>query len=198
MTASTLVDDFRRYALRKLDSGWCVFRSRWPAGDWQLVHASDDVDALAGRSCYGILHEATAGVSAWMMVFPPVADGEPFKLLPRLFVPTDRVEGLGRCYSVDLRGFVQMGLAIETDAGLVDCWRIRLQILEDAARFDIRSIAFDSWDGTGSPAWLERAGLPMVRAVFSDDEVKSESHGRCLDLVSNGRFRRCGQDSPVL
>ena len=191
MTENTLVDQFRRYAACKLDSGWCAFRSRWPAGDWQLIHSPEDESDLMGRACYGLLHEATAGMSAWMMVFPPVADGEPFKLLPRLFVPADRVESLGWVYGVDLRGFVQMGLAIETDAGLVDCWRIRLQILEDADRFDIKSIAFDSWDGTGSPAWLEQAGLPMARAVFSDDEVKSESHRRCLELIGRGRALRC-------
>ena len=187
MSENAMTDEFRNYAYRQLVGPWRTFRSEWPAGEWRLCHGHEAVAALEDSPCAGFLCVSSMGVSGWVMVFPPAVTGSSALVLPRLFVPSARVDGLSQRNGVDLAGFIREGLAIATDGDVVDFDRLLLQILGDAARFDIQSIVFDEWSAGPLFAWLAERGLPMAPARFSKGRSEPGVHGLRLDAVKRWR-----------
>ncbi len=73
---------------------WTQAETRWiKRADWDACgEYVVDEERLRGRRCYGGLDlSSTTDVSAFVLVFPPEAEGEPYQVLPRFWIPEDNL-----------------------------------------------------------------------------------------------------------
>lgn len=126
---------------------WTQTGTRWmPPEKWDAC-AGPVVEAeLAGRLCYGGLDLAsTSDITAFSLVFPPLADGEPWKVLPRLWIPKESMLARAKTARVPYEAWVRDGFLQTTPGDVTDHAFILEQIRKDATTFDLREIAFDRW-----------------------------------------------------
>ncbi len=105
--------------------------------------------ALRGRKCYGALDlSSNIDISAWVMVFPPESEDEPYWILPRFFIPEDNILERVRRDRVPYDAWLRAGLLTATPGNVIDYDWIVAQIDEDARRYDVAEIGFDRWGAT--------------------------------------------------
>src|SRR5690606_16103208 len=104
---SKKIDDMRRLAKRSQEMParlnaflrlhlniWTQAETRWiNRRYWDLCgRARVEELQMQGRRCYGGLDISTnTDLSAWVLVFPPVAEGQAYEVLCRFWVPKDNV-----------------------------------------------------------------------------------------------------------
>jgi phage terminase large subunit-like protein len=118
---------------------------------------------LAGRPCYaGLDLASTVDIAALCLVFPPVEEGEPFWVLPTLFLPGDELVGKGLRDRAPYDSWVRDGYMVATPGNVIDFDRIRAMVNELAKRYDIREIAFDRWGAAAISQALQGDGFTMA------------------------------------
>jgi phage terminase large subunit-like protein len=119
---------------------------------------------LAGRACYGGLDLATTtDIAAFVLVFPPHEDGEPFWVLPRFFIPQDNMIERVRRDRVPYDVWQRQGLLVATPGNVIDYTYIEAEIARLAAQYEIREIAFDRWGAAQMSQRLTDADMVMVQ-----------------------------------
>jgi len=143
---------------------WTEQSVRWiDIGAWDECGQPVDRSELRGRPCYGGLDlSSTKDISAFVLVFPPQMDGEPWKVLCRFWVPAENVRQRAERDRVPYPAWIEQGFIDATPGNVVDYDWIRERIREDANVFDIREIAFDRWNATHLSTQLQDDGLIMV------------------------------------
>lgn len=162
---------FRRLHLDQ----WTEQADRWiDQAAWDACNAPVDPEELRGRRAYGGLDLAsTTDIAAFVLLFPPVEDDEPWKVLCRFFVPKDSIQKRSREDRVPYDVWVRDGFMYATPGNIIDYDFIRQCILEDAERFDIQGmryrdeddvpeIAYDRWNATQLVTQLTGDGFTMV------------------------------------
>jgi len=149
---------FRRLHLNQ----WTQQESRWlDMRAWDACGA--EPPELDGRECYAGLDMAThTDIAAFVMVFPPVDDGEPYHVVPRFFIPNDNMIERARNDRVPYDAWVRDGLVIATEGNVIDYQRIQTEIETLGKRYNIREIAFDRWGAFQISQNLDNAGFTMV------------------------------------
>ncbi len=159
-TTPGLQNGFKRLHLNQ----WTAQDIRWlDMGLWDGCAEQIPPD-LAGRVCYAGLDLASSNdMAALALVFPPVDEGEPFRVRVRYWVPGDnmqrRVEQTGTPYDV----WARQGLLTATPGNVIDFEAIQLEILQLGTRFRILEIAFDRWGAIQISQQLAEAGFTMVQ-----------------------------------
>jgi len=150
---------FRRLYLNQ----WTQQESRWlDMHAWNAC--SQALPDLTGRTCYGGLDLAsTTDIAAYVLVFPPVSDGEPTWLLPTFWIPVDSMQERVRRDRVPYDAWVRDGLVIATEGNVIDYGRVQATIEAMASTYNVREIAFDRWGATQITQNLTGAGLTMVQ-----------------------------------
>jgi phage terminase large subunit-like protein len=120
------------------------------------------VEDLKGRHCYvGLDLGSTRDTTAAVFVFPPVANGERWKILTRIYLPEPtllkRVDNEAWQF-IDWR---DQGYIITTPSELQDYEFIRNDIETIGKTCVIDSIAYDAWNANETVQFLEAAGLKM-------------------------------------
>lgn len=140
--------------------------ARTPSG----VPIALDLDALAGRDCYGGLDlSSTTDLTAFSLWFPPVTDdpAEPYVWLSWFWLPEDNLKDLERRTKVPLLRWSQtaalLGPALRlTEGNVVDYRTVRSFITDElATRFNILAIGYDRWNATETVSELGDAGMEM-------------------------------------
>jgi phage terminase large subunit-like protein len=122
-----------------------------------------DAAALEGRVCYGGLDlSSTNDITAFVLVFPPTDDEEPFFVLPYFWLPEETVDWRVRRDSVPYDVWARTGLLKTTEGNVVDYAFIEKFIDELGAKYNIREIAYDRWGATQMSQNLERLGFTVV------------------------------------
>jgi phage terminase large subunit-like protein len=125
-----------------------------------------DPEELRGRRCFaGLDLSSRVDLSAWVKLFPPVADGERWKVVARMWMPADTVEAKSDRDRVQYRRWINDGYIDPTPGNIIDHNEIQNAILEDARLYDIASIAFDPWNATQLAVTLQGYGLTMTEFV---------------------------------
>lgn len=136
-----------------------IHPSKWAACSFDVVE-----DDLQGRICYaGLDLSSTTDISALVLVFPPVYEDEPYKVLPRFWIPDECVSERSRRDRVPYEAFLRDGLVAATPGGVIDYSWIVSQIAEDAESFDLQEIAFDRWGATKIIQDIQDMGLEVVQ-----------------------------------
>jgi phage terminase large subunit-like protein len=133
--------------------------------DEKAAAAPVDPDELKGRICYGGLDLAKVNdLSAFVLVFPPVSEGELWKALCWFWVPEDDIAVRTKRdrvpYEVWVREEADCRKRRET---VTDYAFIKHKIIELAGLYDIREIAFDRTFGGEIVQDLLEDGLLMVQ-----------------------------------
>jgi phage terminase large subunit-like protein len=149
---------FRRLHLNQ----WTSQDVRWlPMTDWDAC--GEALPDLAGRECYGGLDMAsTTDVAAFVMVFPPKADSEPWYILPRFYVPAENIIERARRDRVPYDAWARDGWITATEGNVIDFATIRADIEALGEVYNIREIAFDRWGAMQISQDLSGAGFTMV------------------------------------
>lgn len=207
---SVKIDDLQRKVekARHLPAAQSAFKrlhlNIWSdgAGSWLDIDAWDesceavDPDDLAGRECYGGLDlSTTTDITAFVLVFPPVANGERWKVLTRFWVPAENIERRVRSDRVPYDLWRQEGHIQATPGNVVDYRAVRDGITAAADMFDLREVAYDRYNSSQLVTELMDDGLTMV--PFGQGFISMATPTRELEkLVISGQLAHGG--NPVL
>ncbi len=122
---------------------------------------------LAGKVCYGGLDLSTIlDISAYCLTFEREGAG-PWRQLWRFFIPEDGLLERIRRDKVPYDAWIDAGLVIATPGETIDYDFIEAEFLKDAARFQIREVAYDPWKAHEVYKHLTERGFQMIEVQQS-------------------------------
>ena len=122
-----------------------------------------DIASLKGRDCYaGLDLSSTSDITAFVMVFPPQAEGENYIVLPHFWLPRETLKLRVRRDHVPYDVWEKQGLFHITEGNVVDYNFVRKTINELAADYHICEIGVDRWNATQLITDLDGDGFTMV------------------------------------
>ena len=153
-------NSFRQLRLNQ----WVKQSVRWmPMDKWDACAATVDAEALKGRVCYGGLDlSSTTDVTAFVLVFPPTDEDEPFAVLPYFWIPEENLELRVRRDHVPYDVWQKQGFLQTTEGNVVHYGFIEKFIEELGEKYNIREIAFDRWGAVQMVQNLEGMGFTVV------------------------------------
>ena len=153
-------NSFRQLRLNQ----WVKHAVRWmPMEKWDACAFPVNPEELEGRVCYGGLDlSSTSDLTAFVLVFPPEDDEEPYYILPYFWLPEEtlpvRVNRDHVPYDVwERQGFIQT-----TEGNVVHYGYIEKYIERLGEKYNIREIAFDRWGAVQMVQNLEEMGFTVV------------------------------------
>lgn len=114
---------------------------------WDDCGGAVDEGALIGRKCFGGLDlSSKEDMTAWVLLFPPEDDGEPWKVLPRFWLPAETAAKRQRSHGVPYPTWIKEGLITTVSGERIEYDLIRKQIEDDGQRYSIVDIGADPWN----------------------------------------------------
>ena len=143
---------------------WVKQSVRWmPMDKWDDCGAAFDPSILDGRKCYGGLDLSSTGdITAFVLVFPPEDEDEPYYVLPFFWLPEDTLDLRVRRDHVPYDTWAAQDYINTTEGNVVHYGFIEQFIVQLGERFNIREIAYDRWNATMMVQNLEDDGFTMV------------------------------------
>ncbi|MGM9938023.1 MAG: terminase large subunit [Candidatus Ornithomonoglobus sp.] len=118
---------------------------------------------LLGRKCYGGLDlSSTSDITAFVLIFPPEHEAEPYYILPYFWLPEDTLELRVRRDHVPYDVWRKQGYINVTEGNVIHYDFIEKFIENLGTKFNIKEIAVDRWNATQMIQNLESAGFTMV------------------------------------
>ena len=153
-------NSFRQLRLNQ----WVKQSVRWmPMDKWDACAAPVDAEALEGRVCYGGLDlSSTMDITAFVLVFPPTEEDEPFAILPYFWIPEENIDLRVRRDHVPYDVWEKQGFLMTTEGNVVHYGFIEAFIEKLGERYNIREIAFDRWGAVQMVQNLEGMGFTVV------------------------------------
>ena len=122
-----------------------------------------DFPDLAGRPCYGGLDlSSTQDLTAFVLVFPPQAEDEPFHVIPFAWVPSEAIRERSRADRIPYDIWQRQGFIEAVAGSVIDYGPILARIDELAKKYDLRAIAFDRWGASRVVNDLTEAGMTVL------------------------------------
>lgn len=122
-----------------------------------------DMEALKGRSCYaGLDLSSTSDITAFVLMFPPQDDDEPYIMLPFFWLPEDTLDLRVRRDHVLYDVWEKQGYLQTTEGNVIHYGHIERFIGKLGKIYNIREIAFDRWGATQMAQNLEDMGFTVV------------------------------------
>ena len=143
---------------------WVKQAVRWmPMAKWDACGFRVDAEELEGRVCYGGLDlSSTTDITAFVLVFPPLDEGDKFCVLPYFWIPEETLELRVRRDHVPYDVWERQGFLETTEGNVVHYGYIEKFIERLGERFNIREIAFDRWGAVQMVQNLEGMGFTVV------------------------------------
>ena len=155
-----------------------------------------DVERLKGRECYcGLDLSSTSDITAFVMVFPPLHDGDKYIVVPHFWLPRETLELRVRRDRVPYDVWEKQGLFHVTEGNVVDYNFVRKTIGELATQFHIMEIGVDRWNATQLITDLDGDGFTMVPIGMGFKDM-SPGMKELYKLMLEGRIIHGG--NPVL
>lgn len=130
---------------------------------WDLCKGKIDEKKLYGRPCYGGLDlSSKIDMTAFVLLFPPDDINKKWIVLPRFWVPEDKVRERYETDKVPYPEWVQEGYLLTTPGNVIDYDFIEHEIITLRDRYDIQEIGYDPWNAMQTAVNLEDEGLTMV------------------------------------
>jgi phage terminase large subunit-like protein len=143
---------------------WVKQAVRWmPMDKWEKCKCDIDESELEGRVCYGGLDlSSTTDITAFVLVFPPLDDDEPYIILAYFWIPEENMDIRVRRDHVPYDVWERQGYLQTTEGNVVHYGFIEKFIEDLGERFNIKEIAFDRWGATQMVQNLEGMGFTVV------------------------------------
>lgn len=154
------------------------------------------LDALRGRECYaGLDLSSTSDITAFVLVFPPLSDGDKYTVVPHFWLPRETLDLRVRRDHVPYDVWERMGLFHVTEGNVVDYNFVRKTINDLHQLYNIKEIAADRWNATQLITDLEGDGFTVVPMGMGFKDM-SPPMKELYKLLLEGRFIHGG--NPVL
>ncbi len=155
-----------------------------------------DLEKLRGRECYaGLDLSSTSDITAFVLVFPPLHDGEKYIVVPHFWLPRETLDLRVRRDHVPYDVWERMGLFHITEGNVVDYSFVRKTINELHTMYNIKEIAADRWNATQLITDLEGDGFTVVPIGMGFKDM-SPPMNELYKLLLEGKFIHSG--NPVL
>lgn len=143
---------------------WVNSTVRWiPDHIYEQGNRPIDLESLKGRDCYGGLDLSSSGdITAFVLMFPPCTETEPYYMLPFFWVPEDTIPLRVKRASVPYDVWVRQGYLMSTEGNVIHYGFIEKVIEQLGELYHIREIAFDRWGAVQMVQNLEGAGFTVV------------------------------------
>ena len=143
---------------------WVTSTVRWiPDHIYEKGNCPIDLESLKGRDCYGGLDLSSSGdITAFVLMFPPCTETEPYYMLPFFWVPEDTIPLRVKRASVPYDVWVRQGYLMSTEGNVIHYGFIEKVIEQLGELYHIREIAFDRWGAVQMVQNLEGAGFTVV------------------------------------
>jgi phage terminase large subunit-like protein len=143
---------------------WTQAVTRWIQDEkWMACAGEISVEALKGRPCYvGLDLSTTVDITSYALCFPPIADGERYRLVWRFFIPEEGLLERERRDRVPYSHWRDQGLVITTPGDVVDYDLVMQELDKDLARFSVSEIGFDPWHGQEVSNHYTQAGIKSI------------------------------------
>lgn len=153
-------NSFRQLRLNQ----WVKQAVRWmPMEKWDACAFPVNPEDLEGRVCYGGLDlSSTSDLTAFVLVFPPEADEEPYYILPFFWLPEETLPIRVNRDHVPYDVWEQQGYIQTTEGNVVHYGYIEKYIERLGEKYNIREIAFDRWGAVQMVQNLEGMGFTVV------------------------------------
>ena len=186
-------NQFRRLRLNQ----WTEQSTRWlDMETWDKGKAPIDIEALAGRICYGGLDlSSTTDLSAFDLLFPPIDDDPNWYVLSWFWLPEENIQKRVTRDRVPYAVWARQDFMELTDGNVIDYAWIRAKVNELSVTYRISEIGYDPWNATQLTTWLMEDGAEMVpvRQGFASLTAPTKEIEK---LVAAGKLRHGGH--PVL
>lgn len=155
-----------------------------------------DMESLKGRKCFaGLDLSSTSDITAFVLVFPPRHDEEPYIVLPYFWLPEDTLQLRCRRDHVLYDVWERQGYLKTTEGNVVHYGFIEAFIEELSTVYNIREIAYDRWNATQMVQNLEGLGLTLVPFGQGYKDMSPPSK-ELFKLMMEGKVQHGGH--PVL
>ena len=143
---------------------WVKQSIRWmPMDKWDVCGGVVKPYELEGRICYaGMDLASTSDLTAFVLVFPPVEEEQPYIVLPFFWLPEETLSLRVRRDHVIYDQWERQGFLQTTEGNVVHYGFIQKFINDLGERYNIREIAYDRWNATMMVQSLEDEGFTMV------------------------------------
>ena len=142
---------------------WSDTSEVWIQDDiWKKNGKRFKEDDLLGRRCYvGMDLASVRDLTSVKLLFPPVEEGEPFKVVKRFFAPSDNLREKAKEDRVPYLDWVKDGHIILTDGNVTDYDYIYNEFEKFSEKYNIVSVAYDKWNAVELAIRMEQAGYNM-------------------------------------
>lgn len=172
---------------------WTQAVTRWIHDEkWMACAGEVDLEALKGRPCYlGLDLSATVDITAYCLAFPPIADGEKYRVAWRFFMPEEGLLERERRDRVPYITWRDQGLIIATPGDVVDYESVKQELDKDLRQFVVQEIGFDPWHAQEISNHYTTAGIQMVeiRQTYSGMSAHTATFEKTVlgaELVHDG------------
>jgi phage terminase large subunit-like protein len=143
---------------------WLKQEIKWmPMDKWDLCNFTVDPEELKGRVCFGGLDlSSTSDITAFVLVFPPLEEGDKFQVLPYFWLPEETLHQRVKRDSVPYDIWHRQGLLNLTEGNVVHYGFIEKFIERLGEKYNIREIVYDRWGATQMSQNLEGMGFTVV------------------------------------
>lgn len=131
--------------------------------DWEACANGVSLEEMDGRFCFaGIDLSSTRDLTALDLLFPPESEDEPWKLIPRFYMPGDNIKQRQDESKAPYVEWAQEGHIQITPGNVVDYDHIRKDIEQLGLQIQFRELALDRWNSTQLMTQLGDDGLMCV------------------------------------
>lgn len=143
---------------------WVSSLTSWiPDAVFCKGNAPIDEEALLGRECYGGLDlSSTSDITAFVLVFPPQSEEEPYIVLPYFWLPEETLPLRVARDHVPYDRWEQQGYLQTTEGNVVHYGYIERFIDALGQKFHIKEIAYDRWGAVQMVQNLEGLGFTVI------------------------------------
>lgn len=155
-----------------------------------------DLESLRGRECYaGLDLSSTSDITAFVLVFPPLHEGDKYIVVPHFWLPRETLDLRVRRDHVPYDAWERMGLFHITEGNVVDYNFVRKTINQLHEIYNIKEIAADRWNATQLITDLQGDGFTVVPMGMGFKDM-SPPMKELYKLLLEGKFIHGG--NPVL
>lgn len=118
-----------------------------PMDKWDKCDGKPDIESLRGHKCFGGLDlSSKLDLAAFILVFPPADSDGSYDVVCRFYCPEEGILKRLRTDKVRYDILQKHGYLTATPGNVIDYAWIKKDIFQAADDYELREIAFDSWN----------------------------------------------------